>query len=174
VQFDPSVISVYVKIFVLDKLPQTFYEGIVSGSAFPIHTQLYLVVKYSLSELITGILAPLIGIYYLWSSMGTCRLNKTIGAPLGIHRIGQRPIHNISAEQIDDRRQIHVPHWHWYEGNIRCPNMVGTIDLKSSQQVWKYLVIPATLRCVRPWKNRSQTHYLIVQPIDPVSTYFIP
>ncbi len=81
-------------------------------------------------------------------------------AKLAIQSVGQLPTQNVAAVPVDDRHQVHEAALHGNIGDIGAPDLVGSSDLKSTQEIRKDLVPWDWFAGVGLWIDGLQAHHL--------------
>ena len=86
-----GLIGVQIDLLVFDALPEPFHEHVVAPAAFPIHADLDPVGVQQPRELLTGELAPLIGVEDLWRAIVGEGVLDGLQAEIGRQCVGQPP-----------------------------------------------------------------------------------
>jgi hypothetical protein len=121
-----------VDVLVFDAPPKPLHENVVQSSATAIHADtdaraFKCTLESHRSELDALITIKDLGLPLLESPVQGLEAEQTV------KRIGQLPGDDKAGKPVHDRHQIHEPLVHPDIGDIRCPNVIGTADLKVTQ-----------------------------------------
>ena len=75
--------------------------------------------------------------------------------------------------QINDGYQIHIPFFEGDIGDVRSPDLVGSINSQIPQQIGIGLMLLTSSRGVFARKNGSKAHNVVVGPINTVFTHLV-
>ena len=74
-----------------------------------------------------------------------------------VERIGQLPGDDKAAEPVENGNQIHEAPRHRHLGDIRSPDLIGTVDGHAAQQIGIFLVLRMGLRGARTRRHGLQS-----------------
>src|SRR5487761_119197 len=123
-----------VNFLIFQRAPQPLDKNVVQTSAPPVHTDPDLAHFQLAPEGFTGELRPLVRVEDFRLTPPQCPPQRPQAESL-FHRQRQRPAQHIPAEPIHHRHQVHKPAGHRNVGDIRAPDLVGSLHLQSPQQV---------------------------------------
>ena len=159
------VLRVDIDILRLDGTPEALYPDVVLAAAAAIHAD-------PDAESLTGgqpqvarILAALVGVDNLRSTMGFHSQLEHLDAVLLVKRVVQSPGHDTAAVHVYYRREVHEPVKHRYIGDVNAPDLVGACDVKTTQQVGHPVLWLAKLGQALPRVYGGDAH-LAHQPAD--------
>jgi hypothetical protein len=135
-----AVIGAQINLFVFDRAPQPFNEHVVAPGTAAIHADPDQVVRQQASERYAGELAALVGIEDPRTAMSGERLIDCVQAEIHLQRDRRPPGQYSPAEPVHHRREVDKAASHRNVCDIHRPNLVRSLYLHATQQVWKNLV----------------------------------
>jgi len=118
-----------------EAFPETFNPGIVGSSSFAIHGYPYVLLLQIVDPCGAGKLRPLVGVDDFWLSVLSNGIMQHVQTPLLGHAITNAPADDLPAVHVDKCYHIHKAFCHGDVGNVHTPNLIGSLDLQSSEQV---------------------------------------
>ena len=167
-QGDGGVV-VDVDVFVFDRSPEPLDENIVHSPAPAVHADFYAILEEAVSEPGGGKLAALVGVENFGSSDGEGVL-KRLDTKIGLQCVGQAPGQHIPAVPVHHGDQVHKPVYHADIGDVRAPDLIGTVDGQPPQQVGINAVLGMWFAGVWAWVNGFNTHFSH-QTLNPFAVY---
>jgi hypothetical protein len=152
-EIQASVWRVQIFFFIFNRLPETFNKNVVQGSILAIHGDFDVVSFQHIDILSAGILGTLIGIMYLWRSVFYNSILQELNAPFFVHGIGDTPIKDFSAINIDDGIHVHKPTEHRGIGEVYLPELIRTPYCKVVRSGNSNLLFPI-------WTQRQDLRFL--------------
>jgi len=163
-----AVKRVQVKVLVLDGPPEPLDKDVVLAAAPAIHADGDLVVLEDVDKVVAGKLSALVGVEDFRPSVAAQGLLEGINAKVGLQGIGNAPGEDFAAVPVHDGHKVHEPMGHGDVGDIRGPDLIGSIDGQVAKQVGEdpmFGVGPAGVRLGVYGLEAHQTH----QPLDMLS-----
>ena len=157
-----------VKVLVLDGPPEPLDKDVVLAAAPAIHADGDLVVLQDIDKVVAGKLSTLVGVEDFRPSVATQGLLEGINTEVGLKGIGNPPGQDFAAVPVHDGHKVHEPMGHGDVGDIRGPDLIGSIDGQVAKQVGENPVFgvgPAGVRLGVYGLDAHQTH----QPLDMLS-----
>src|SRR5690606_2868278 len=129
---------VQVKVIMLEGAPEALDEHVVDRPALAVHADLHAFGHTTLAEHgrvgSAGELAPLVAVDDLRRAGRRNRLLEHVHHPLGIHAVGDAPVQDVAAVQIDHRHHVHESSAYGQVGDVHGPHLVLPGDLQVTQQ----------------------------------------
>lgn len=160
------LVIVQIDLLVLDAAPEALDEDVVEGAAAAIHTDLHACGLEARGEREAGELGTLIGVEDLGrgSQQGPFQRRE---AEAGVQRHRQLPGQHVAAEPVQDGHEEGEAVQERDVGDIRRPDLVGSLDRQAAQQIGKDPVARCRRRRARSRDDGRQTHPSH-QPGDPL------
>ena len=155
---NPGVVH-EIDVLVLDSAPKALDEDVVQSSAPAVHADQSASGLDCVGECSGCELSALIGVEDIRCAL-LQRLTQSDQAKLAIQSVGQLPTQNVAAVPVDDRHQVHEAALHGNIGDICAPDLVGSSDLESTQEIRKDLVPWDWFAGVGLWIDGLQAHHL--------------
>ena len=127
-------------VFVFQRPPETLHFGIIAAASAPVHADLNSIFLQFSDELITGLLAALVGIKYFRLSKAFYRHSQRFHTVKRIHRIDHIICHQFTAEPVyyaDYKCPVPI---NCRISNICTPYLIEMIYFQAFQEVRKLLV----------------------------------
>ena len=153
---------------ILQSQPSPLDIDIVQTSANPIHAYLNPIALQCLDELIAAELRSAVGVEDGRDPIPGYSLMQAIEAELGVHRLTEVPAQDLSAVQINDRRQVDHPPVKLDVGDIRSPDLIDIGNGLPSEQIRVLLEFPFRRPGgLKPGPKSFETQPLVHEP-DPL------
>ena len=139
-------IGLQVDSLVFQGTPEPFDENIVLEPALAVHADLDVPDLEDGGKFLAGKLAPLVSVENVRGAVFEQSLFERLNAEAGIQCVGQPPGQDLPGGPVHDGNQVHEAPSHGDIGNIRCPNLIGSVNGQSSQQIGvdRVLRLPST------------------------------
>ena len=163
-----------IDLLVFQTPPQPFDEDVVHPAAPAVHADPYSEFQESSDPFLRGELAALVGVEDLRrdARVGHGSVQRTQAQPC-LHRVGQRPAKDFARMPVHHHAEVGVAAGHRHVGDIRAPDLVGTLDGQVPQQIGILAVGLVGDACARLAPDRLMAH-LAAQASDPLATGLEP
>ena len=135
VEFGAGLGWIQVQVVLLDGPPETLNPSVVGCTSLPVHRDLNVLLLKKRGPCMGGVLRPLIRIYDFRTAVPINSFLQYTYAPRRFKSVADSPSEDLSAVDIHDRSEVKKATTHGYVGDVRAPNLVGSSDLQSAQQV---------------------------------------
>ena len=129
------LVGVQIDLLVFDTFPESFHKHVVAPAPFAVHADLNAVVSEQPRELVTGELAPLVGVEDLRAAILRDRLSHRIKAEVRGQRIGEPPGQHPATRPVQNGKKIHEAPAHRNVGDIGRPDLIGACDRHVAQEI---------------------------------------
>ena len=167
------VLRVNVDVLRLDGTPEAFYPDVVLASSASVHADLDAEGLAGGQPQAARILAALVGVDDLRCAMGFHSHAKHLYTVLLVQRVMQPPGHDTATVDVYYRREVHEPMQHRYIGDVNAPDLIGTDDVESTEQIGHLVLWRTQLGEVLLRVYCNDVH-LAHQPADALRTYKEP
>ena len=127
-------------VFIFQRPPETLHLCIVAAASAPVHADLNSIFLQFSDELITGLLAALVGIEDFRLSKAFYSHSQRFHTVKSIHRIDHIVRHQFTAEPVLNSNNKSPMSVDCGIGNIRTPYLIRMIYFQAFQEVRKLLV----------------------------------
>lgn len=128
-------VGVQIHLLVFDRFPDALDEDVVAPGALSVLADGDLVFDQHAGEGLAGELASLIAIEDLRLAVFGQGLIQRLDAEVGLQRDRHAVAEHPPRESVDNGNEIDKAARHRDIGDIGCPYLVGTFDLRPAQQV---------------------------------------
>ena len=125
---------------VFDRSKESLNINVISGPAFSIHRYLNGFQAFYITNIfIRAKLAALIRVYDLRFTIFVYCHSQSINNPFSLHSVRQTPAQDTFAVYVHYGQQIHVSSDHGNIGDIKRPNLVGSLYFQIRKQIGVFI-----------------------------------